>query len=337
MTPLSVLLAALGVLAEASLWPLYQVGSSLPLCAGFHLLAVALLAAGWFAWRAGHGRRDRFAPLAVYAILFVAFFPFFGLAAVCLLLPLSGALGAKLRRGVYDEFESYLVERTGQAGGLQTYTHVLRQIRRELSFEPFVDIMAGREVMAKARAIEKLVRNVSRESVKLLKEATQDLSPEVRLQAANALLKMEADINLKIERAMRTAQLQGSAKAFADLGDVYGAFATSGLVPETLERYYLRLSADSYASSIDLQTDQSRVVIQYGRALVALGDLTRAKSLVDQAVGLWALDSDVAFLRNEVYFKLGRFEEVASSMEKVQPGKLDERRLEVLRFWANGN
>lgn len=328
---------SVGFILETLLLPLGWQGRSLFLLLGFHLVAVAFLCAGFLFARHIRNTSDKDRSIQVFSIMVIAFFPMIGIFGVFLLWFAVYVLGHRFHQGVYEEYEKYILERSADSYEAKFRGDITRRFREEVSFRPFADIMSGREIMTKAKVIKKLARSFSRESVLLLKTALKDESADVRLYAATALLKMEEDLNEKIQRVVNTVKREGTAQSYSDLGDLYRSYAGSGLLEPNLARYYLKLGGDAYRGSLDIDTGQPVLLGHYVKCLIELGEYDKAKVMMDRAVTLWPGHTDLNFLRNEIYFNLGRFEELNASFQKMEPQDLDEKRKEVFELWKGNS
>lgn len=300
-----------------------------------HLSASAVLGVVLLLEKAWTPRRDPFRPVRWYAFLLFVFFPYFGAVGAALFYAAVRLGGERFRAGVREEYESYISEKREETLRTTVFADFVRKIRAEVNFEPFTDILRGGEIRLKVRAIEKLAKHPSPESVRLLKEGLKDRSPEVRLHAASSMLSIEAALQEKIDRAIEAARRQGTAKAHAHLGNLYRMYVDAGVMEPTLARYYLTLARDAYRNSLDVDTSQSEVVLAYGRCLVELQEYEQAKKLMDPAMKIWPDEKAMVFLRNEIYFALGIFDGIAESFRRIAPqAAANPREKEVLAFWT---
>jgi len=278
-------------------------------------------------------KMDFWQPLFTYGYLLVVFFPGLG-AWVLLVLCFLMVRAQTFRKGLYEDYESYLSKKQQEFGEVHAARNTLRQIRDEISFEPLADIMTGADVRMKQRAIKKLSQRVSKESVTLLQEATRDPSPEIRLYAAAALLEMEAGLNARIRAASELTRQKGNPQAYAELGSLYWDYVETGLGEQILAQYYLGLAADAFEQSFDMDTNQPRVLAEYARVLLALRRFEKARRVMDRFVHLWPGDNELIFLRQEIYFNLGLYKEVENFFEKVPGAPYSGREKEIFEFWT---
>jgi len=315
--------------------PFWLEARFLALAAALHLLGLLLLGAG-IRKRAGEiPKKDTWQPALVYGYLIAAFFPAVGSLMAFLFWGWLWRIGSR-QEGLYEQYEAYLFRNEQSGENIAEMMNALRRIRIEIGFEPLADILIGSDVRMKQKAIKKLSQRTSRESVELLRQATQDPSPDVRLIAASALLQMEHRVNDKIRQALEHAGQEGSAASHAELGDLYRMYAETGLVDETLAKYYLSLGLSAYEKSLDLDTQQPRVVADYVRSLVRLEHYGRARKVIDRFISLWPLDQELVSLKGEVYFNLKLYRELEEFFGGARIAGHGERKA-AFDFWAGVN
>jgi len=239
------------------------------------------------------------------------------------------------KANLYDEYQQYMEEKREDSSAIRKEAHSLREIRREIGFEPFVDIISGSNVQLKARVIGKLARKATLENIQLLKIATTDPSADVRLYAASALIKIENELNRQIQRALKYVKQEGSQRAYFDLAQLYWSYARSGLLDPTLSRYYLDLCAQAYQQSLDIDTNQPRTIANYITCLLALQQPERAMRMIESVSALWPENIELAFLKSEVYFQLGRMSEISPTFDKIDVNHLSMNERDVFQFWRD--
>lgn len=303
----------------------------------FHLASSLCFFAAIRQWQRQVSRQDKRIAVVMFVWILAAFFPGIGLiAAAIFYLPIQLG-GKKLNIGLYDDYEEYITDKKEKSVRWKSLLGTQQQIRREVGFLPIADIMAGHDVKLKVKAIAKLSKNISRENVHILKRALADPLAEVRMYAASALIKMDQEINDQINLAKQWTQKRGSARDFAQLGNLYQVYTASGLVDETLSKYYLKLTAEAYRQSLDQDTQQSQIVVDYARCLLELKDNERAKLTLSRAYKIWPQDPNIVFLRNETLFRLGEMDQVKEGFESLNVSQLDESQRKVIEFWTYEN
>jgi len=301
----------------------------------WHGAAGVFLAAFLVVWMKS-GPVSSFAyPQYSFAAVLILLFPGPGMLAAAVFLWMARIMGRRFRTGVFDEYDEY-IRQDGENDGLITAgQRLLRRMREEAGFSSLADIMSGRSVPLKIRAIEKLCKSLVPEKVKLLRRASQDESPEVRLYAATALLKLEVDAQNRIEAAGKAADFAQDAEAFTELGNLYREYALSGLAEKSLSRYYLEKAIGAYRDALDRRSGDPEAMTVYGRCLLELDRLGDAGRLADGALRLWPQREELVFLRNEIYYRLGRYDLIQEAFEVLPPeARTDPQRKEVIQFWT---
>ncbi|HNV86970.1 MAG TPA: HEAT repeat domain-containing protein [Candidatus Omnitrophota bacterium] len=321
-----------GLAVTLTAGPFWFQGRLLPLAAGIHLAGLTMIGFGIWARGTGIPKRDTWQPALIFGGLIAAFFPVAGSLLALIFWGWLWRVGSG-QEGLYEQYEAYLFRNERDGENITEMMNALRRIRGEIGFEPLADILIGSDVRMKQKAIKKLSQRTSRESVELLRQATQDPSPDVRLVAAGALLQVEHRVNEKIRQALEHAGQEGGAAAYAELGDLYRMYAETGLVDETLAKYYLTLGLDAYEKSLDLDTQQPRVVADYVRSLTRLEQYDRAKKIIDRFIPLWPQDQELISLKGEVYFSLKLYRELEEFLKRAKaPGFSGQET--AFSFWA---
>ncbi|MDD5496655.1 MAG: tetratricopeptide repeat protein [Candidatus Omnitrophica bacterium] len=268
-----------------------------------------------------------------YALIMILFFPGVGLLIGLVILS-AVRKGIKPGQGLLKDYEEYIAEKEGQLVYLKRLENTMQTVRREVSFEPFVDVIRGEDMRIKTRVIEKLSRAVSYESVQLLKFALADSSPEVRFYAAGALVKIENSINERIKMVSKEAGEHDLAKDHSALGDLYRFYAKTGLLEKTMSQRYLSLACAAYQKAVDIDTNQPDVIVRYAQTLIELKEYEKSRELLDRAAKLWPDNSEMCFMRSEVYFILGAYSRMSDMLSGVRRDEVNLRRKEVLEFWT---
>ena len=290
-----------------------------------------LIAGLWF-WRGRPGDPRR--PIIFFALLTVIFFPLLGIPAAILIF--FGARNSNQQQDIELESQgSHLDKQALRELRMDTYLGLMRHLREETTFEPLIDIMTGHETPLKIKAIRKLTQQFTPEHLALLKAATRDASAEIRLYAATALLKMEDGIVARISNAEKMTQRTKQALDYSTLGDLLCLYSESGLLEPSMARPALNRAAEAYANSLDLETRQAEIMLNYARVLIRLGDFHKARTVLDGAVKMWPGRAEAILLRASVYFELGHYLDVTAQLQAVGAAPLQVSDKEVVSFWTS--
>jgi len=240
----------------------------------------------------------------------------------------------KSKHDLYKDYEDFIEENNVEKTSIAHYKNILHELRNEVSFEPFIDIIKGQNNLTKEKVIEKLSNNISANSVRILKIAISDPSGGVRLSAANGLLKIEEVINGKIQLAVKMTKERGSAKDFSDLGDIYRMYANIGLMEASSYNHYMNLTCQAYKQSLDIDTNQVDVVIHYAQSLISIKDYEKANRLLDHAIKTWPDNNDIILLRAESCFHLHKINEIKESLYDLTLESLSPDQRVVAEYWT---
>ena len=243
-------------------------------------------------------------------------------------------LGNRFKENVYEEYESYIAEKSEEILKANRTGNILRDFREEINFEPFIDIMQGENVKVKAMVIKKLSKDFNPENIKLLKSALNDPLKEVRLYAASALVEMESELNEKIRKAQEVLRGMKTFKAYGNLGDFYWLYAQSGLMEKALAYHYLHEAISAYQKSLEMNPHQSQLEIEYVRCLIELGEFQTAQGFVEHSLTQWPQNTDLIFLSAAIYFQLGLFPQIPKRLNPINISELDDQQKELVHFWT---
>lgn len=241
-----------------------------------------------------------------------------------------------LKRELYGDYEEFLQGRYQAEELPEKHDNLMRVVRRETGFESFVDIIRGDDLYNKLKVLQKLRQNVTHKSILLLKEATQDLLPEVRLFAAQALLGIEDKLNKDINLQKIKADSIISAEEYAKLGDLYLLYVDLDILEEAVKKHYLLLASSAYKASLDESTQNLEVILKYAKVLNALGQASKAKLFLDHAYQIWPESIDLNLLRAEVAFQTknyGDIEKILKHVDIEEVEKIQENFKEPIMFW----
>jgi hypothetical protein len=298
-----------------------------------HVLAVLFFVL--YLYRRGQGQlwRDKNLPMVFFGLLLFTFFPGVGLLGMAILFGYLRFFRSLKGKGLFEEYEKYISDQKDGSSRVENALNVLRQFRFEVGFEPFVDILLGDKVTFKASVIRKLSEQITPGNIQLLQMALKDPNAEIRLYAAGAIMKIETRLNEQIRKATERIKVTGTFREYAELGDLYRFYAVLSRSGGVLSEYYIRQSAQAYQKSLDINTNQPQTISYYCRTLIELGDLEKARNLIDRAARIWPENSDIVFLCSEVYFQQGDFEQMVKRFSKMSLLGLDEAKKRVVDFW----
>jgi len=334
---LQIIIILIGLCSEISILPVWSAADSIIYPFFLHLFAVFCLSLGFVLYERSQSRKSKLRAVYLYCLFLVVFFPVLGIIfSGILYLGISASLINFTSRDKAEDDDIFQESRKSENGQRAVF-HDREKFLREVSFESFVDIMISHEVKTKVKVIEKLSQQPTQDTIKLLKSAVRDPIAEIRLYAAGVLLKIENKMNKQIQMAISAVRTHGSAKTFSHLASLYWYYATIGILDHVLSKYYLGLCAENYRCALKLDHEQPHIVVCYSRCLLELGEMDKAKTILEDAAKKWPQNSDIIFLRGEMDFKLFRFKRVPTYFRSIQINGLNEQQRHIVEFWSAKN
>ncbi len=350
-----------GLSSEASLLPMFWYDISIVALCVVHIFACTLLSITLYFWNLEERSFEH--PLAFYGLLLMITFPVFGLLALSLLFVTAGWFREKMVMGSYNDYKEHITKKGINIDVSKGHIEGLRDIRSEISFDSFIDVIKGEDSKKKSQVVNKLSEDVSKENISLLKEALNDASQDVRFYAADALMKVEGNINNEIAVAEHMAQHRGGSyaagamikledkigneiaiakmmtqrrgmmKDFLRLGDIYQDYAFSGLLEKNSQKHYFSLSCEEYQKALDIETGQPKVMLRYIHSLLQLGEHKHSQKMLKQLSKIWKTNNDIHFLSASMAFYLNKFGDIKKHLEKIVLEDLDDEKIETVKFW----
>jgi len=334
---LQIIIILLGICSEISILPVWSTTNSIIFPFFFHLFAISCLGLGFSLYERSQSRKSKLRAVYLYCLFLVVFFPVLGIIfAGILYLGISVGLINFMGKDKAED-DDIFGESKKSGSGQRTSSYDRDNFLREVSFESFVDIMIGHEVKAKVKVIEKLSHQPNQDTIKLLKSAVRDPVAEIRLYAAGVLLKIENKINKQIQMAISAVRTHSSAKTFSHLASLYWHYATISILDHALSKYYFGLCAENYRCALKLDYEQPHIVVCYIRCLMELGEMDKAKTILEDVAKKWPQNSDIIFLRGEIDFKSFRFKRVPAYFRSIQIDGLNEQQRHIVEFWSAKN
>jgi len=334
---LQIIIILIGFCSEISILPVWSTANSIIYPFFLHVFAIFCLSLGFMFYERSQSRKSKLRAVYLYCLFLVIFFPVLGIifSGIFYLGILVSLINLKSKDKAEDDdiFQESRKSENGQRVSFYSRDNFLRDV----SFESFVDIMISHEVKTKVKVIEKLSQQPTQDTIKLLKSALRDPIAEIRLYAAGVLLKIENKMNKQTQMAISAVRTHGSAKTFSHLAGLYWHYATSGISDYVLSKYYLSLCAENYRCALKLDHEQPCTVVCYCRCLLELGEMIKAKTILEDAAKKWPQNSDIIFLRSEIDFKLFRFKRVPAHFRSIQIDGLNEQQRHIVEFWSAKN
>jgi len=270
-----------------------------------------------------------------FALVIHLLFPIISILGFAVLFIASRSLQKMLARDTYRKYKSHIRRKGSIINLKKTPAQELRNIKNEIGFESFIDIIQGRDAWKKKHVVDKLCQNITKNNVKLLKEAISDKSPEVRFYAADALIKIEDYFTENIGNSKDIIETKGHAKDYEDLGKLYYQYASIGLLEIKDAKFYYGLSRDALQNSLDYMTGQPDVILQYIDCMVNLELYSDAERILTGISKIWPDNIEITFAQASIYFYSGHIEKALPIIKSLALEKdLPKEQKEAVAFWT---
>jgi tetratricopeptide (TPR) repeat protein len=266
--------------------------------------------------------------------LLTFFLPGIGLAASLISLVVSRKLFAP--QGLASDFEKrrHLLDETIL---MENPEEIDDFLQAELSTEPLLDILNGKDIELKRGAIKLLRKTGTPDAVKLLKRCLSDSEVEIRFYAHTALSRVEEIYNKRLEKARAQAN-NPSFESYRELGRAYEFYARSELPDMDLRKHYLQTAAKSFEQALELHPDALDLAVRVGELCVELGDASHAAQCFAKALPTPGLQLDASLGLCRVYFDAGDWPSLAATVGRMRempsPASEDAFKLVLFKFWT---
>jgi tetratricopeptide (TPR) repeat protein len=297
-----------------------------------HIFSCFILSGALSVKRSGDLRREAFHTRAAAGVILTIFFPGAGIWAA-IAAEAAVRMAGDRRSGVFEDYEQAVLEHERRGRLLSGSAHLLDHIREEIGFEPLTDIMRGRDAGLKIRAIDRLSRSLKAEHVRLLKNATRDISPEVRLYASSALLKLETQASNRMAEAEDQSRRSMSSESSSDLGRLYFEYSRSGLVDAVVGKHYVELAVKAYREALDREPANADIMTRYAVCLAEAGRAAEALRFSERAAPILKDKKEALLLRSALRFNTAAYASVGEGLERLAAEDLTPEEREAVEFW----
>jgi len=268
-----------------------------------------------------------------YGYLLAAAFPLFGLLTGSLMI-LGVWRWAGRGARLYDEYEEYIYGLSQEIEPLPSA--VLEAIRSEAHFDPYIDILeTQRGDPRKPMVVEKLSREATPKSVKLLRTALSDPSVEVQQVAAGALGRIEDHLSGQIRLVQESIEQAGLVDDYIRLGSLCRQYANLGLLDQRMSKLYLVEASSAFEAAIEMNTQIEKAWIEYVDTLLDLGEMGRATQLLDLAEERGIESDEFLFDRLYIDFERGQIDRMRERLQGVDLSHFSEEKRRVLQLWLS--
>jgi tetratricopeptide (TPR) repeat protein len=210
----------------------------------------------------------------------------------------------------------------------------------ELSIEPILDILKGKDEDFKKGALNFLGRLGTPTAVRLLKRCLTDQNPEVRFYAHSRLTKLEEVHTREIKEALtRVDSGKGErGEQLKHLGKAYKAYTESGLLEDETVDHYMNLAKEALLNSLPLADKDSEIPLILGQLSVTGKDFEDAEKYFKKAAETALNPVEALFGLCEIYYEKGDMSALSETAKKIgrmknqETGDVDKDIL--IRFWT---
>lgn len=180
----------------------------------------------------------------------------------------------------------------------------LRMVEHNLQLQPYINIFSKKDAIdEKIRAINELGQKRNPDSVRLLKIAKEDASPEVNYIAATALIKIEKPIQDDLADLQQKVKVEPEeASYWSRLGAICYDYCHLGLLDEVNRRFYLEQAHQAYLKVLELNYSRLDTFLELSKVLIFLGQGQEAKPYLEHYMREKAEDPNGYIWMSEALF-----------------------------------
>lgn len=205
----------------------------------------------------------------------------------------------------------------------------------------FTDVMNLGTEAEKRRAITRMTDQFHPMFAPAFKQALQDESNTIRVQAASSIVKIENQFSKVLQQVEKLEQKSDKdAKLKLGLARYYDGFAFTGLLDENREAENRKLALLKYKQYLDLRPSDIEARIEAGRVLLRADQPNQAAQLFQDCIKAGYENEAVKYWLLEAYFHAGRYEELrraapemlndSKSLKDIRP-----RLSQAVGFWGD--
>jgi tetratricopeptide (TPR) repeat protein len=242
---------------------------------------------------------------------------------------------AEWYRAIYPE-----VETTPERELYERITSGKDESAATYSVIAFMDVMTFGTEMQKRRAITRMTDQFHPLFASAFKQALQDKSNTIRVQAASSIGKIENNVGHTLQ-AVEILERQHPEDATLKLGlaRYYDSFAFTGILDENREAENRVKALQKYKEYLEMRPSDIDARVEAGRLLLRSGQAVQAVELFQDCIAAGYGNDTILCWLVESYFYAGRYEEVRRRTPDMvhMIGQLSEIRPRLARaieFWA---
>ncbi len=242
--------------------------------------------------------------------------PVYGLLATLILAHVINVAG--LRRSAYFDVEPELAPESYTRLLTRRTPDIFEMHQEAIDMQSYRDVFKSNDRQLEETAIRKLSKLMTRESVAILRDVVRTATSDSKVMAATALIDMEDRISGRIE-SLR-AQLAGNPGDNAcrlELARAYDLYCYLDVLDRELREHYRRLAIQEYRSYLIANPRHTRAIYEYGRTLLAAGELDKARRVLSTAVSLAPHDPAAHLWLAEAHYESGDYSSAAAICRRI--------------------
>ncbi|MCP3660357.1 MAG: hypothetical protein GY830_08655 [Bacteroidetes bacterium] len=251
--------------------------------------------------------------LYLFKMTLIAFFPFFG-SFISLFIRKSQFHNKNIERA--DIFDKKRITKKDIEDLQEKET---LNIKKELDFDSFYNILNGKDPQMKLKVISKLSNNKLPASltVPLLKKCIKSNSHEEKLYAAAALLKIDEKLNSSIQNKNEILRDDYNIHNLFYFVKAVQDYLNSGLIQGTVRVDYLKEVLDLIEKIDDKYADSELLGI-YLYLLMELELFDEAKNTIDKIGNTQDISENILIMIAEIFFKLKDYKNTELYISKLR-------------------
>ena len=243
---------------------------------------------------------------------------------------------AQWYEAIYPEFPS-----TQEQALYDSITSGKDETAASYSVISFNDVMNFGSEGQKRRAITKMTDQFHPLFAPAFKQALQDESNTIRVQAAASIVKIENQFSQTLHHIERLEQKSPKDAALKlGLARYYDSFAFTGILDENREAENRKLALQKYKQYLDMRSNDIEARIEAGRLLLRSNQAAQAVELFQDCVKAGYGNDSVKSWLLEAYYQSERYQdlrrlapEILNHIEKLQ--EIRPRLAQAIKFWGS--
>ncbi len=205
-----------------------------------------------------------------------------------------------------------------------------------VAVEPLVDTLRDGDDQVRKGATFELKKRGGRNACKLLEQALDDPSEEVRLFAAEALEKLDSMYNEAINGLIERIKKKSTRRLHFLLGRLYFDYAFKGMYDPGMRVIYYEKAVKELEKALtrEGETENWQVWQFLGSACYELGRYEKALSWFAKIKSAHGEDGDLLVRVAAVRFAQGRYDDVRKLCTRIKERYGEGEYNEVLDFWT---